>query len=142
MYSWKALTEQEALGLWPKGDYVFEVKNLKHKPSKAGRMMVEVELLIHSMNAQIRVFDYLSEEFMAFKHRHFIIGMFNEDFYNKQEGDLSLCVGRRGMLKLGVQEAKDGYQAKNVVLDYYKDKDKLEQSKPEPEFDNNSDLPF
>lgn len=116
------ISEAEAAdaGLWKRGLYDFEVLEAKERVSKNGNDMIEVNLKLYDTEGRsFRLFDYLvSSEGMAFKVRHFSssIGLLAQ--YEAGELAAHDCTGKAGRCQVGIQKAKDGYPAKNIVTDY------------------------
>lgn len=108
-------------GLFPEGEYSFEVAEAEDKTSAAGNEMLAIKLNVSTEDTAHGVYDYLVRTGKtAYKLRHFAdaVGMLPD--YEK--GDLSAdkVLGRTGKCKVAVQPEKDGYPAKNVVRDYVK----------------------
>ncbi len=142
-------TEEEIIEemLWPEGDYAFEILSGTDKVSKKGNQMIELNLQIFNNEGQfIFVYDYLLES-MKFKLLHIseACGLYDKYMTGKLTGDD--FKGKTGMLKLGRQDAQNGYAAKNAVDDYIKgDKEakpaKKQSTKADLEEKLDDDLPF
>jgi len=117
----QAHTEDELAreGLLDEGQYPFTIKASAEKQDKKQRGFFALKLFVHGPNERDwHVFDNVSPEWMAFKLRHlaFAIGLGGR--YESGELTAEELVGRQGHCVIGVQDAKGGYPAKNVVLDY------------------------
>lgn len=136
----------------PQGIYPFDVVEATDSRSKSGNEMIKVRLRIHTPEGKQRIlYDYLLEA-MKFKLAHFFEAIGKWDVYERHEFSADDCYGS-GSLKLIIQEAKDGYAAKNSVDDYIltdeqeasksERKRKAAQQSPDedPDFDD-SDTPF
>jgi len=109
-------------GLWPPGDYDFEVYDASEEISGAGNE--QIKLTLHVFNAEGKrrtVFDYLvGTAAMAYKIRHFAEATGCVTQYEK--GDLmpSEIVQRTGRLKLRIKKGTNGYPDQNAVQNYIK----------------------
>ena len=151
----KPKTEQQIMDerLAPEGNYGFVVEKAEDTRSKSGNDMIKLELRVYRKdNSYFHVFDYLLEA-MMFKLKHFCDA--TELSHKYEDGTLQArdCIGKRGYVKIIVQEDKTGqYEPKNAVKDYVTDKDNskaaVNSAKPKGEeapdtsdFDD-SDIPF
>ncbi len=107
-------------GLWPKGEYEFEIVKSEDTVSKSsGAGMIKLELLCYNdLGHTRRIVDYLVAALPA-KLRHFCdaVGLLNQ----YQSGRLCAadCEGRTGRCKVVIQEDKAGkYPPKNSIADY------------------------
>ena len=119
----KTEAEIAAAGLWPVGEYDFEVKDASEETSSSGNDMIKLQLNVFNASGdKITVFDYLVHtEKSAYKVRHFAeaTGMLPQ----YQRGDLEAidCVYKTGRCKLAITKDKTGqYPDKNSVSDYVK----------------------
>lgn len=116
------ISEKEAAesGLRKRGLYDFEVLEAKERTSKAGNDMIETNVKLYdSEGHNFRLFDYLvSSEGMAYKVRHFASATGLLPAYEKGDLIADDCVGKTGRCQIGIQPAKDGYPAKNIIQDY------------------------
>lgn len=119
MFKFTPKTEQEALGLLEKGNYEFIVKECNEKISRAGNPQLEVILLIVHDKVEHLIYDYLSEEFMVFKLKHFIETLLGSNVYQEGSFNPKDSIGKKGMAKIMVREDKDGkFPTKNSIADY------------------------
>ena len=111
-------------GLYPEGQYNFEISSAENKVSKIGNDMIELKLRVFDDTGNYRIVnDYLLES-MAHKLRHaaYVCGL--GDKYDLGALDAFDFVGRTGTLSLKIQKDKTGnYPDKNVVKDYVVPKD-------------------
>ena len=109
-------------GLWPAGDYDFEVYDASEETSAAGNEQIKLTLhVFNTEGARRTVFDYLvGTQGMAYKIRHFAEATGIVAQYEK--GDLmpSEIVQRTGRLRLRVKKGTNGYPDQNAVQDYIK----------------------
>lgn len=110
-------------GLWPVGEYDFEVKDASEETSASGNDMIKLTLHVFNNDSErITVFDYLVHtEKAAYKVRHFAeaTGMLAQ--YERGELSSDECVFKTGRCKLGIKKDKAGqYPDKNAVADYVK----------------------
>jgi hypothetical protein len=105
--------------LWPKGTYDFEVLDGIEKVSQSGgNPMIELRLKVFGANGTTRIItDYLLEK-RAGKLRHAAETCGLLDRYNTGNLSNSDFRRKRGRLKLGIEKAKDGFPARNTVVDY------------------------
>ena len=140
----------QSAGLWEAGEYDFEIREATEKESKSGNEMVELEVWIYDTSGGRRlVFDYLvATEKSSWKIRHFAASCGLLAQYEKGTLMASEMVGRTGKCEVGVQPAKDGYQAKNVIRGYVRSSEKQAQSRPvqsrvkSPAGDIDDEIPF
>jgi hypothetical protein len=116
----KSAKELAAGGLFPAGEYDFEVKTAEETTSKtSGAEMVKLTLSVfNAAGAKTSVFDYLvSSEKAIFKIRQFAaaVGLLEE--YEAGELDALDMEGLGGKLKLKV-ESSELYGDKNSVVSY------------------------
>lgn len=124
-------------GLWPAGEYGFEVLDnvvfgtklfetkdavSKIKPDgTGGNDMIQLVLKIYNQEGQfITLLDYLLES-VAYKLRHACAACGIIEKYNSGEFSADDFKGKTGFLKLKIDPAKGDYQAKNSVADYVKE---------------------
>jgi hypothetical protein len=144
----KPKTEDEIQreNLLEEGAYPFQVVEAAEGKSKKGNDMITVKLrLYRPSGGECFVFDYLLEA-MAFKLLHFCEEVGLADKYEAGTLTDEDCVGKEGMVMIGIQDAKGGYPAKNVVADYGEDEEKEPAKavkKPDPDLDAQpDDIPF
>jgi hypothetical protein len=138
-------TEEEIAhdNLLEKGEYPFEISGGEDTQSKAGNDMIVLTVRVYKEDGSFNlVTDYLLEA-IAHKLRHAAEACGLLDKYEKGELTGEDFVGKTGMLKLGVQEAKGDFFAKNKINDYIVPKDGEEKKelpkKPDLEDDG---IPF
>lgn len=152
MFDYEVFTEEECLNLLPAGNYraeILELVNTRDDGSKLvsakGVPMLKLKLKVMAPQGNKDLFDYiLLNKTWAFKFRHAAdsIGKI-EDYTNKtlKPSDFlsAMCV-----VTVGVQDAKDGYQAKNNIVDYVKLADQQNSVKEEPKKDEfvDDEIPF
>jgi hypothetical protein len=115
--------EAQSANLWPESEYDYEVRDASEETSKnTGNEMIKLEIWVFNQEGGRRlVFDYLvGGEKSAWKVRKFAASCGLLPQFEKGDLIAPEIVGRTGRCKLGIQPAKDGYQAKNVVRDYIK----------------------
>lgn len=145
----KTETEVASSGLWPKGEYDFEVVEAVDGESKAGNDMTTLRMFIFNDNGEKRtVFDYLvATEGGMFKVRHFAeaTGLMRQ--YEAGQMDADDMMGRTGRCKVAIIKDKAGqYPDKNGVVDYVKREEKP-SSRPAPsrqmaKADLDDEIPF
>ena len=114
----KTETQLDEAQMIPKGATCdFEVVQAADKRSKAGNDMIEVKLRVWHSERDYLMHDYLMPS-VAHKLLHFCEATGLTQHY--AAGDLAAahCVGRTGILIVGVEAAKDSYPARNKVADY------------------------
>lgn len=116
------ISEKEAAeaGLRQRGIYDFEVLEADDQISSAMNEMIKLNVkLFDKEGNSFRLFDYLvSSKGMAYKVRHYASATGQLPQY--ENGDLRAedQVGKTGQCQVGIQAAKNGFPAKNVVSDY------------------------
>lgn len=123
------ITEKQAeeSGLRQRGLYDFEVLEAKDRLSKAGNDMMETRVkLFDSDGRSFSLFDYLvNTDGMAYKLRHYASSTGQLAAYEKGELRAEEQPGKTGRCQVGIQPAKDGYPAKNIIQDYVPNTGKL-----------------
>lgn len=119
MFNFKPVSEEEALGLLPVGEYDFSVKHAENATSKKGNPMIKLLLEIYDTHGKSRLItDYLMEA-LAYKLRHFCYATGLESKYEAGSFDAADCIGKSGKCKIKIEES-DGYAPKNAAQDYIK----------------------
>jgi hypothetical protein len=131
--------------LLPVGEYPYEIYDAADKVSKAGNDMIELGLKVFRPDGRSEIIsDYLLPT-LPFKLIHAAQSCGLGGKYNTGVLTADDFIGKGGILKLKIQDAKDGWPARNVVADYVVDKNNLggagikEETKP---FIDDSDIPF
>ncbi len=116
-------TEEEIADskLCKKGVYDFEVLDACEKISKAGHPMIELKIRVSNGDGVARTLpDYLLDE-VPEKLRHACAACGLLEKYETGVLSNDDFVGKQGKLRLGIERARNGYPAKNVVADYLSD---------------------
>lgn len=118
-------------GLWPPGDYDFEVYDASEETSAAGNEQIKLTLhVFNTEGARRTVFDYLvGTQGMAYKIRHFAEATGIVAQYEKGNLMPSEIVQRTGRLKLRIKKGTNGYPDQNAVQDYIKAGDRTSDIK-------------
>lgn len=126
--------DEQSSNLWEIGDYEFQVKSAVEKESAKGNDMFALEVWIFDQDSNKKMlFDYLvNSEKAAWKIRYFAAacGLLRE--YEKGTLTENEMVDRTGRCTVGVQPAKDGYPAKNVIRGYIKQSGSQAAAAPAP----------
>jgi hypothetical protein len=144
---WKPKTEDEISreGLMEPGTYQAEVLEIEERDDKKGRPFWNVTLGVYGDDREGKVWDNISPYWMEFKFRHFFAAIGKIELYEKgvlpvgELGDLLRC---RLSVEIGIEDAKDGYPAKNKVLDYVPAEVAAAVAKPVEAPKKDDDLPF
>lgn len=127
--------------LLPAGTYQFTVADVKHKQSKAGKPMWEIQLDVDNPNgSNVYVFDYIVEQDnMAWKFGDFFkcIGIYHEGM---STDEMTKAVGENGWVKIIVQPAQGAWDESNKVKGYVTKK--TAEKKETVGGIDTSDLPF
>lgn len=114
----KKESELSTFTLIPAGIYDCEVMEAEDKISTAGNEMIKVKLGVFDAQGKKHViFDYLMEK-IAYKLRHAAYAFGQGDAYDKGTLEAIDLQGQAAKVKIKIDPAKDGYDAKNVVVDY------------------------
>lgn len=117
-FSPKAESELNQFTLLPAGIYDCEVMEAEDKVSTAGNPMIKIKLNVFDAQGKKHViFDYLMEK-LAYKLRHAAYTFGQGASYEKGTLEGIDLQGQGGKIKIKINPAKDGYEAKNVVVDY------------------------
>ena len=128
----KTENEVRDSGLWPVGEYDFEIVSSIEKLSQSGNEMIELKVKIFDEDGKsITLFDYLLES-VAYKLRHCSSACGVIDKYESGELSGSDFLGKTGRLKLRIQPEKNGYPAKNSISDYVVPSGNVVKSSPRP----------
>jgi hypothetical protein len=130
--------------LLPPGIYDFEVYSAEDTTSQKGNEMTALKLRIDGESDKIIPDWLVAIDNMAFKLKHFAetTGLIAE--YDAGEMTAEMMRGRVGKAKVGIQPAKDGYAAKNKIVDYIKpvDVEKNAQVQSARAKDLDDEIPF
>ena len=109
-------------GLFPAGEYGFEVIEATEKTSKSGNEMIELVLAVYSdKGTQRLVRDYLvNTDKGQFKIRHAADSVGLLDQYETGTLTDAAFKGKTGKLKLKIKPADGDYGPQNQVQDYVK----------------------
>ena len=111
-------TDRELLDLWPEGEYSFEVAKADETTSSNGNDMIVLHCNVYNEEGRVKVFrDYLVES-VAFKLKASCKALGLLDAYNTGKLSALDFEGKKGELKLGIEEGKDGYQDRNKIVGY------------------------
>lgn len=119
----KSKEEAMQIGLLPKGNYPFVVKQAYNKTSKSsGKPMIEIILGVWDSNGrEHQIYDYLMES-VEHKLRHFCYAINCGEMSEIGEFDIFKVMNKNGICKIIIKEDKTGeYLPKNVVVDYIVD---------------------
>jgi hypothetical protein len=147
----KTEAEIASTGLWPPGEYDFEVKDAAEETSSAGNEMIKLQLSVYNQAGErITVFDYLVHtQKSAYKVRHFAeaTGMLLQ--YERGDMDAIDCVHKAGRCKIAIKKDNTGqYPDKNSVADYVKAAARVASPppararQPAPAGDIDDEIPF
>lgn len=115
------VSEEEASGVWPKGEYDAVVKSAEDKVSRSsGNQMIELTLNVYGEFGQERlVRDWLvATDGGQAKIQQFCKSAGLWDLYQTGELTDRSCVDQNVRVKLGIEEGRDGYPPQNKVAGY------------------------
>ena len=117
----KTEDELAAAGLFPKGEYDFEVVDASEFVSKAGNEMIALKLnVVDQFDDKTTVFDYLvSTEKALFKIHQFAGATGLMEQYKNGGLTAHDCIGKTGRCKIVITKS-EGYADKNSVAEYVK----------------------
>lgn len=130
------VSEEDAAGCLPKGEYDAVVATATEKTSKAGNPMIEVELTVYGQGgAEIKVRDWLiGNESGQRKIQRFCKSADLWETYQAGELCADSCIGLNVSVKLGVQDSEE-YGPQNRVSDYVPRKAVSSPAKPPEKLD-------
>ena len=108
-------------GLWPKGEYAFEILEAEDTTSNnTGKDMIKMKVkLFNDAGKSQNVYEYLLPDVMEYKLRHCAEACDLLAEYEKGELEAYTLVGKTGYCKVGVSVDKTGqYPDKNSIVDY------------------------
>lgn len=120
----KSEKELSSFDLLPDGEYPFTVLASDEVASKsaknAGKMMFALKLNVHGPNGDRHCYTYFSDWFSEWLLRHFAAttGQLAQYESGDLDGKDNAFEGRTGYVKIGTEEAKGNFAAKNVVVDF------------------------
>ena len=104
--------------VWPKGEYDFEVTDAQDKVSQASNEMIVLRLKITDADGLTRmVTDYLLAK-KPRKFRNAAVACGLKIQYDRGQLNGADFKGATGILKLGIERARNGYPRRNAVMDY------------------------
>lgn len=124
----KPKTEAEIAeaGLWPKGDYAFEILEAEDTTSKSsGKEMIKMKVKVfNETGSSQNIFDYLLPDSMEYKLRHLAEACDLLAEYESGNLEAYTLVGKTGYAKVGVskEDPTGQYPKKNQISDYLVDK--------------------
>lgn len=133
----KSEKEIQEAGLWPKGEYDFEV--IKSEPAKSGpnsktpgTPFIKLNVQLWDKEGRTRFVNGILHPAMEAQLRHFCV--VGNKMAQYEAGTLTAddCLGVTGRLKLRQKEAEGNYPAKNEIQDFVVPKEKTESASPEP----------
>jgi hypothetical protein len=113
------VSEEQASGVWAKGQYDATVLSAVEKTSKTGNPMIELAMTVYDGEKQMKVRDYLvATDGGQGKIQRFCKSAGLWDLYQSGELSADSC-GEAGVrVKLGIEDGSDDYPPKNKVVDY------------------------
>ena len=139
--------ELDDLNLWDKGKYSFEIITSSDYKSQAGNEMIKLGInVFNEVGMCQHIFCYLTEKMPHLvRHAAECCGLIKD--YEAGELNAISFENRVGELTLGVQKAKDGYPAKNTVIDFVVSEVGVTQQQrtKQPDFNRNDlddEIPF
>jgi uncharacterized protein DUF669 len=114
------VSEEDAAGCYPKGEYDALVANATEKTSKTGNPMIEVDLTVYGPNGQENnVRDWLvGTDGGQYKIQRFCKSADLWETYQAGELCADSCKELRVTVKLGIEEGDGQYPPRNKVMDY------------------------
>lgn len=104
--------------LLEKGTYDFTVMEATDQQAKKdGTPMIKLKLNLFTTNGSYHIYTYLHPS-MEFLIRHFCATTNIMKVYESGKLDARACNDRSGRVIIGIEKAKDGYAAKNKVVDF------------------------
>lgn len=121
----KSEKEIAEAGLWPNGNYQFEILEAEETTSSKGNDMIKMKVKVYSDQGRSQnIFDYIVAGTMEHKLRHLCeaSGLLAE--YEQGEIEAYQLVGKTGYCKVGrsKEDPTGQYPVKNQVVDYLVDK--------------------
>lgn len=121
----KSEKEIAEAGLWPNGEYDFEVLEAEEAADKNGNDMFKLRVKIFKEDGGSQnTFDYVSGAWMEFKLRHLAEACGVLDDYEKGEIEAYQLVGKTGRCKVNVSKDKTGQY---MVLQFLDIQSKLQK---------------
>jgi hypothetical protein len=116
-YTPKTDEELNKESLLDAGEYDFKVLEAEATTSQTGNPMMKVKLHVYTDGGSQHIYDYIvpSSNFGERKLKAFAKSLGLESEYNSGKLTPDLAIERSGKVTLGIQDAKDGYQARNIV---------------------------
>lgn len=114
------VSEQDAAGCLPKGEYEAVVANATEKTSKKGNPMIEVDLTVFGPEGkEVNVRDWLvGSDGGQYKIQRFCKSADLWGTYEAGELSADSCKGVPVTVKLGIEEGDGEYPPRNSVKDY------------------------
>jgi hypothetical protein len=105
-------------GLLEDGIYDFTVLEAVDQQSKKdGTSMIRLKLNLFTTDGNVHLYTYLHPR-MEFLIRHFCATARILNLYQTGNLDARACNDRSGRVSIGIEKAKNGFAAKNKVLDF------------------------
>ena len=121
----EAEADAQSTGLWPDGEYAFEVREATEETSAAGNEMLKLEVYVYKDEGERRtMYSYLvNSPKAAWRIRQFAASCGLLPAYERGGLDPSEIVGRAGRCEIGTEPASNGYPAKNAIRQFIKGAD-------------------
>ncbi len=133
----KQIEEEQLLS---EGKYPFTIKVVEEKDDKNRQPFFKLKLYVHAPDGRDwHVYDNVSMAWMAHKFLHLCDTVGLAAQYERGEIHVEDLISRQGYCEIGMEEAKGGYAAKNIVNDYVTAK---EIRREEPKATIDDDVPF
>jgi hypothetical protein len=104
--------------LLPAGFYEYEIMNAEEKTSQKGNLMLAIKLNVFKGDLNAHIYDHIVQKYDK-KLKLFCLSAGLKESYKAGILTDIECVGRKGMVKIGIEtDPKGEYSDKNKVLYY------------------------
>ena len=133
-----------AMNVFARGEYDASIDVATEELSKSsGAAMIKLGIHVYDGAAKTYVFDYLmAEGAAAWKLGAFCKAVGLMDQYHAGELEARNLAGMSLRVKLDIEPARDGYDAKNKVRSYLGGSGVVAKAAPAPSEDDDQDVPF
>ena len=110
--------KEDALRVWPEGDYPASIVKVEERVSKAGNPMLAVEFDAYHKADTMRLTDYIVLPSFTWKLRKLARALSAMDAFDAEKFDPAEYIGKSLTLTLGIDLPRGGYDERNSIAAY------------------------
>lgn len=122
--------KEDALRIWPEGDYPASIADVTEKVSKAGNQMLEVRFDAYNKTDTMTLSDYIVFPKFTWKLKKLAAALGATAAFDAETFDPADYIGKSLTLTLAVNPARGGYDERNSVAAYGPPTSSIEKDLP------------